>query len=373
MRRHIISASSSLRAAGGSAACCLDAAKRFATMSPGEFKFLPAQEDERIATKNGVKMNLFQSVNSALDHALSQEKTVLFGEDVAFGGVFRCTLDLMKKHGPQKVFNAPLTEQGIVGFAVGMAAVGWRPIAEVQFADYIFPAFDQIVNEAAKYRYRTGGMFGCGMVIRTPCSAVGHGGVYHSQSVEGYFNHCAGIKIVMPSSPSETKGLLLKCVEENDPCIFFEPKILYRSAIEDVNPDYYTLPLGRGRRLMEGSDVTIVTYGSQVYVAAKAAEMAKADGISVDLIDLRTLQPWDRDMVAESVRKTGKVIVTHEAQITGGYGAELVSCIAEDCFLSLEAPPKRVCGLSSPNPLHERLYLPNEYKVYDAIKEVVGY
>ncbi|EPY23878.1 2-oxoisovalerate dehydrogenase E1 component, beta subunit [Strigomonas culicis] len=318
-------------------------------------------------------MNLFQSINSALDHALSREKTVLLGEDVAFGGVFRCSLDLLKKHGPERVFNSPLTEQGIVGFAVGMAAVGWKPIAEVQFADYIFPAFDQIVNEAAKYRYRTGGQFNCGMVIRAPCSAVGHGGVYHSQSVEAYFNHCAGVKIVMPSSPAEAKGLFLQCVEDNDPCLFFEPKILYRSAIEEVNPDYYTLPLGKGRVLLQGKDVSIVTYGSQVYVAAKAAEMAKADGISVELIDLRSLRPWDRELVAQSVKKTGRVIVTHEAPKTSGYGAELVSSIVEDCFLSLEAPPTRVCGLDTAHPLHERMYLPNEYKLYEAIKNVVGF
>lgn len=363
MRRGVLSA----------AVGCLRAQKRHASIHPGEFTFLPPPEEERHATQNGVTMNLFQSVHSALDHALMQEKAVFFGEDVAFGGVFRCSLDLRKKHGPRKVFNSPLTEQGIVGFAVGMAAVGWSPIVEVQFADYIFPAFDQIVNEAAKYRFRTGGNYNCGVVIRTPCSAVGHGGIYHSQSVEGFFNHCPGVKIVMPSTPSETKGLLLQCVQDPDPCLFFEPKILYRSTVEDVNPDYYTLPLGKGRVLLEGTDVTIVTYGSQVYVAAKAAQMAAKEGISVELIDLRTLQPWDRELVARSVKKSGRAIVTHEAPKTSGYGAEIVSCIAQDCFLSLEAPPMRVCGLDTPFPLHERLYLPNEYKVFDAIKEIVNF
>ncbi|KPA85844.1 putative 2-oxoisovalerate dehydrogenase beta subunit mitochondrial precursor [Leptomonas pyrrhocoris] len=348
------------------------AAKRHASMQPGEFRFPPVAGEEE-ATRNGIKMNLFQAINSGLDHALSKEKTVLLGEDVAFGGVFRCSLDLRKKHGAHKVFNSPLTEQGIVGFAVGMAAVGWHPIAEVQFSDYIFPAFDQIVNEAAKYRFRTGGSYQCGMLIRAPCSAVGHGGLYHSQSVEAYFSHCPGLKIVMPSTPSEAKGLMLKCMEENDPCLFFEPKILYRSAVEEVNPDYYTLPLGKGRVLMEGRDLTMVTYGSQVYVAAKAAEMAKKEGISVELIDLRSLLPWDRELVAKSVQKTGKVIITHEAPKTSGYGAELVSSITEDCFLSLEAPPTRVCGLDTPFPLHERLYLPNEHKLLDAIKSVVHF
>lgn len=347
--------------------------RRPMSVSPGDFTFAPPPKEEAIAKENGVKMNYYQAVNSALDHALSNERAVLFGEDVAFGGVFRCSLGLAKKHGPRKVFNSPLTEQGIVGFAVGMASVGWRPIVEIQFADYIFPAFDQIVNEAAKYRFRTGGEVGCGVVIRAPCAAIGHGGHYHSQSVEGYFNHIPGLCMAMPSSPSEAKGLLLACTEMNDPCLFLEPKVLYRSAVEEVNPSGYTLPLGKGRKLTEGSDITIVTYGSQVYVSAKAAELAKADGISVELVDLRSLQPWDRDMVAESVRKTGRVIVTHEANITSGYGAELVACIAEDCFLSLEAPPKRVCGLSTPHPLHERLYLPNEYKLHDAIKELMDY
>ncbi|KEG10581.1 2-oxoisovalerate dehydrogenase subunit beta [Trypanosoma grayi] len=334
-----------------------------------------SQTSEQVDIKNGVEMSLFQAINSALDLALAKnDKTVLLGEDVEFGGVFRCSLNLVKKHGPKRVFNTPLSEQGIVGFAIGMAAVGWKPIAEVQFADYIFPAFDQIVNEAAKMRFRSGGYFNCGgLVIRAPCSAVGHGGIYHSQSVEGFFNHCPGIKIAMPSTPSEAKGLLLQCIEEEDPCLFFEPKKLYRSAVEVVDPEYYTIPLGKGRLLQEGTDVTIVTYGTQVSVASKAAERAGDNGISVELIDLRSLKPWDREMVAASVRKTGRVIVTHEAPQTSGLGAELVASIAADCFLSLEAPPMRVCGLDTPHPFHELPYLPSEAKLYEAIKHVASY
>ncbi|CCW64788.1 unnamed protein product [Phytomonas sp. EM1] len=347
--------------------------KRFVEMNPSQLKFNPPPKDEKHATLNGVKTNYYQAINGALDHALGDSKTVLLGEDVAFGGVFRCSVGLLEKYGPKRVFNSPLSEQGIVGFSIGMAAMGWRPIAEVQFADYIFPAFDQLVNEAAKYRFRSGGVYYCPIVIRAPCSAVGHGGAYHSQSVEGFFTHCAGLKVVMPSTPSEAKGLLLRCWKDNDPCLFFEPKILYRSAFEDVNPDYYDLPLGKGRVLLEGKDVTIITYGSQVYRAVHAAKMAQEEGISVELIDLRSLIPWDRDLVVASVKKTRRAIVTHEAQLTSGYGAELVSCIAEDCFLSLEAPPKRVCGLDTPVPLHERLYLPNEFKLYDAIKEIVKF
>jgi len=327
------------------------------------------------AVENGVEMNLFQAVNSAMDLALGMDpKVVHFGEDVAFGGVFRCSMGLQKKYGSKRVFNSPLTEQGIAGFAVGMAAVGWKPIAEIQFADYIFPAFDQIVNEAAKYRFRTGGKFDCGgLVFRAPCSAVGHGGLYHSQSVEGYFAHCPGLKIAMPSSPAEAKGLLLQCIAEPDPCIFLEPKILYRTAVQSVNPAYFTIPLGKGRVLRQGSHVTIVTYGSQVYRALRAAEQASQSGIEVEVIDLRSIIPWDRDLVADSVRKTGRAIVTHEAPVTCGFGAELISCITSDCFLHLESPPLRVCGLDTPFPLHEALYLPNEHKLVEAIKQTVQY
>nr|CCC93601.1 putative 2-oxoisovalerate dehydrogenase beta subunit,mitochondrial precursor [Trypanosoma congolense IL3000] len=354
--------------------------RTLSTAAAGSISFPTLSSRRAHSTTHGggavaVEMNYFQAINSALDLCLARDpKTVLFGEDVAFGGVFRCSLDLAKRHGSKRVFDTPLCEQGIVGFAIGMAAAGWKPIAEVQFADYIFPAFDQIVNEAAKMRFRSGGQFSCGgLVIRSPCSAVGHGGLYHSQSVEGYFNHCAGIKMVMPSTPSEAKGLLLQCVEEEDPCIFFEPKLLYRSTVEPVDPSYYTIPLGTGRVVREGRDVTVITYGTQVSVASRAAERANGDGVSVEIIDLRSLKPWDREMVAASVRKTGRAIVTHEASKTGGYGAELVASIVEDCFLSLEAPPKRVCGLDTPHPLHEKLYLPNERKLYEAIQEVVSF
>eukprot|EP00758_Cryptobia_borreli_P003512 Tbor_TRINITY_DN3796_c0_g2::TRINITY_DN3796_c0_g2_i1::g.2493::m.2493/K00167/BCKDHB, bkdA2; 2-oxoisovalerate dehydrogenase E1 component beta subunit len=352
-------------------AACNIAAMRLKSTLPQR---LPVS-DETIAYENGVEMNLFQAINSAMDHALdSDPKVVHFGEDVAFGGVFRCSIDLVKKYGAARVFNSPLSEQGIAGFAIGMAAVGWKPIAEIQFADYIFPAFDQLVNEAAKLRYRTGGNFNCGgLVVRTPCSAVGHGGLYHSQSVESYFAHTPGLKVIMPSSPAEAKGLLLQCIAEPDPCIFLEPKILYRTAVEVVNPDHYTIPLGKGRILREGSDVTMVTYGSQVYPAIKAIDRAAADGIKVELIDLRSIVPWDREMVVKSVKKTGRCIVTHEAPITCGFGAELIACVSHDCFLHLEAPPKRICGMDTPFPLHEKLYLPNEHKLVEAIKDIVKY
>ena len=335
----------------------------------------PAEEAE--LSQNGVQMNYLGALNNALELSLQRdEKVCIFGEDVAFGGVFRCTQDLKNRYGEHRVFNSPLTEQGIAGFAIGMAAVGHKPIAEIQFADYIFPAIDQIVNEGAKYRYRSGGEFNVGgMVIRTPCSAVGHGGLYHSQSVEAYFTQCPGLKVVMPSTPAEAKGLMLTCVHDTpDPCIFFEPKSLYRTSIEEVNPDYYTLPLGKARVVRKGDDVTMVCYGAQVNVALVAANKASEEhGIEAEVIDLRCLLPWDRDTVFNSVNRTGRVIVTHEAPMTCGYGAELVASITKKCFLRLEAPPTRVAGLDTPFPLHEKLYLPNSLKLVEAIKEVVRF
>lgn len=321
-------------------------------------------------------MNLFTAINNTLSTALeSDPKAVVFGEDVAFGGVFRCSIDLKDKFGNHRVFNTPLCEQGIAGFAIGMAAAGYTPIAEMQFADYIFPAFDQIVNEAAKYRYRSGNQFNCGgLTIRSPCSAVGHGGHYHSQSPESYFAHTPGLKVVVPRSPVQAKGLLLACIRDPNPCIFFEPKILYRSSVENVPVGDYMLPLSKAEVLKEGKDVTIVAWGSQVHVAYKAVQMAEAVGISCELIDLRTIVPWDIETVEQSVKKTGRLIVTHEAPITGGFGGEVVSAIQERCFLHLESPITRVCGYDTPFPLmHEKFYVPDALKNFEAIKNTVRF
>lgn len=351
----------------------LAARRTAASAAPGVRAPRPGDESQADGDK---EMNLFEAVNSAMDAALKADaKVVVFGEDVGFGGVFRCSLNLREKYGADRVFNAPLSEQGIAGFAIGMAAVGWKPIAEIQFADYIFPAFDQIVNEAAKWRYRTGGQFDVGgLVIRTPCSAVGHGGLYHSQSVEAYFAHTPGLKVVMPSTPSEAKGLLLQCVAEPDPCLFLEPKVLYRTSVERMNPEPFTLPLGKARVVRTGKDATIVTYGTQVNVALKAAEAAsQEEGVEVEVIDLRSIVPWDHETVFASVNKTGRAIVTHEAPRTCGFGAELVASITTGCFLRLESPPLRVCGLDTPFPLHEKLYLPNELKLREAIRDSVKY
>jgi 2-oxoisovalerate dehydrogenase E1 component beta subunit len=264
------------------------------------------------------RMNLFTAVNDAMRIALSTDETAcVFGEDVGFGGVFRCSVGLREEFGKHRVFNTPLCEQGIVGFAIGYASMGHTAIAEIQFADYIYPAFDQFVNEAAKFRYRSGNQFDCGkMTVRAPCGAVGHGGHYHSQSPEAYFTHTAGLRVVIPSSPYDAKGLLLASIRSPDPVVFFEPKALYRSAVEDVPVGDYEIPLGKARVVRQGSDVTIVGWGGQMLVLNKVCDMAANIGISCELIDLRSLLPWDVETVVQSVSKTGKLIVSHEAPVS---------------------------------------------------------
>ncbi|CAL8464309.1 g3844 [Coccomyxa elongata] len=317
--------------------------------------------------------NLCSAVNDALHIALEQNPRALcFGEDVGFGGVFRCTVGLFDRFGRDRVFNTPLSEQGIVGFGIGAAAMGATPVAEIQFADYIFPAIDQIVNEAAKYRYRSGGDFHCGgLTVRAPYGAVGHGGHYHSQSPEAFFTHVPGIKVVVPSGPKEAKGLLLASIADPDPVIFFEAKMLYRTVVEDVPTGSYTIPLGQARIARTGGDITLVGWGQQVAVLERAAAMVReVDGIECEVIDLRTLLPWDRDTVEASVNKTGRLLVSHEAPVTSGFGAEVVAAISRRCFLRLEAPPMRVCGYDTPFPLvFEPLYVPSAQRVADAIRD----
>ena len=322
------------------------------------------------------RMNLFTAINDAMAVAMEADPTaVVFGEDVAFGGVFRASMGLRERFGGARVFNTPLAEQGIAGFAIGYAAMGRTAIAEIQFADYIFPAFDQIVNEAAKYRYRSGGQFNVGsLTIRAPYGAVGHGGLYHSQSPEAYFAHTPGLKVVVARSPATAKGLLLACVRDPNPCIFFEPKALYRAAVEDVPEGDYTLPLGKAEVVRSGSDITLVGWGAQTHVLLKAATAAAADGVSAEVIDLRTVMPWDVDTVVASVKRTGRAIVSHEAPITAGLGAEIAATIADRAFLSLEAPVARVCGYDTPFPLaFEKLYLPDSLKVLEAIRATLKY
>uniref|UniRef100_A0A8C4E6N4 2-oxoisovalerate dehydrogenase subunit beta, mitochondrial n=1 Tax=Dicentrarchus labrax TaxID=13489 RepID=A0A8C4E6N4_DICLA len=303
------------------------------------------------------KMNLFQSVTSALDNTLASDPTaVIFGEDVAFGGVFRCTVGLRDKYGKDRVFNTPLCEQGIVGFGIGVAVAGATAIAEIQFADYIYPAFDQIVNEAAKYRYRSGNLFDCGnLTIRAPWGCVGHGSLYHSQSPEAFFAHCPGIK------HCRNINLFLNV------CVF--------SSVEQVPVEAYTVPLSQAEILQEGSDVTLVAWGTQVHVMREVADMAQEKlGVSCELIDLQTILPWDVETVCKSVVKTGRLLISHEAPVTGGFASEISSTVQEGCFLNLEAPISRVCGYDTPFPhIFEPFYIPDKWKCFEAIRRMINY
>ncbi|MDR5858449.1 alpha-ketoacid dehydrogenase subunit beta [Halomonas eurihalina] len=322
-------------------------------------------------------MNMLQAINNALDTAMAEDERVLcFGEDVgSFGGVFRATSHLQEKYGHARCFNTPIVEQGIVGFANGLASQGSVPVAEIQFADYIFPAFDQIVNETAKFRYRSGDLFNVGgLTLRAPYGGGISGGHYHSQSPEAYFAHTPGLKVVIPRNPYEAKGLLLASIRDPDPVLFFEPKRLYRASTGEVPEEDYQLPLGEAEVTKEGSDVTLVGWGAQMEVIERAVELAEKDGISCEVIDLRTILPWDEDTVADSVLKTGRLVVTHEAPLTGGFAGEIAAAIQERCFLYLESPVMRVTGLDTPFPLTlEKEYLPDHLKIHEAIRASVNY
>ncbi|KAI1610389.1 2-oxoisovalerate dehydrogenase E1 component, beta subunit [Exophiala viscosa] len=324
--------------------------------------------------------NLHGAINTSMHHALkTDENVLLFGEDVAFGGVFRCSKGLADEFGAGRVFNTPLSEQGIAGFAIGCAAEGMKPIAEIQFADYVYPAFDQLVNEAAKFRYREGGTGGhCGgLVVRMPCGSVGHGGLYHSQSPESLFTHIPGLRVVMPRSPSQAKGLLIASILNcNDPVIFMEPKILYRACEEFVPRDPYTLPLDKADVLKKGKDLTVISYGQPLYLCSAAIEALEKDikGLSIELIDLRAIYPWDRPTIMESVNKTGRAVVVHESMYNAGVGAEVAASIQEGAFLRLEAPVGRVTGWSTHAGLmFEKFNIPDVTRIYDTIKKTLEF
>ncbi|XP_024358283.1 2-oxoisovalerate dehydrogenase subunit beta 2, mitochondrial isoform X3 [Physcomitrium patens] len=343
---------------GGIWTPCLGQKRSFMTAKD----LVESEEPEKKVTN---RINMFSAINQALHTVLdSDPKSYVFGEDVGFGGVFRCTTALRDKFGRHRVFNTPLCEQAIVGFGIGLASMGNRAIAEIQFADYIFPALDQIVNEAAKYRYRSGNLFNCGgLTVRAPYGAVGHGGHYHSQSPEAFFCHVPGIKVVIPRSPSQAKGLLLASIRDPNPVVFFEPKWLYRLAVEEVPVDDYTLPLSSAEVMRKGSDITLVGWGAQLAIMEEACDEVSKLGISCELIDLRTLIPWDKELVEDSVNKTGRLLVSHEAPVTGGFGAEIAASITNSCFLRLQAPVSRVCGLDTPFPLvFEPFYMPTKNK-----------
>jgi len=345
--------------------------QRFAS----HFKFYPDQPDAKHGETE--KMNFVKALTSAMDISLqSDPTTIIFGEDVAFGGVFRCTVGLREKYGKDRVFNTPLCEQGIAGFGIGAAVAGTTSIAEIQFADYILPAFDQIVNEAAKYRYRSGGLWECGkLTIRTPCGVVGHGGLYHSQTPEAFFAHSAGLRVIIPRSPIQAKGMLLACIRDDNPCLFMEPKILYRAAEEQVPTGDYTLDLDKAEVVREGTDITMVGYGTQIHVLREVADMAHSElGVSCEVIDLRSILPWDYNTVCESVCKTGRALVSHESPVTGGFAAEISATIQKECFLHLESPIERVCGVDTPHPhILEPFFIPDKYRCLEAVKRSINY
>ncbi len=317
--------------------------------------------------------NVVEAVQDALRVAMAgDERVLVLGQDVGkLGGVFRATDGLLAEFGPDRVVDTPLSEAGIVGTAIGLAMYGLLPVAEIQFADFIYPGFDQIVSEMAKLRYRSAGQYTAPMVVRAPIGGGVRGGLYHSQSPEAHFAHVAGLKVVMPSDPYDAKGLLLSAIADPDPVVFFEPKRVYRAVRCEVPNGDYRVPLGEARVRRAGDGVTVVTWGAMVHEAALAAETAAKDGIAVELLDLRTLVPFDGDAVARSVEKTGRLVVVHEAPQTAGFGAEVVAQVVERCFYALEAPPERVCGLDTPVPYAlEADYLPLSPRIAAAVARV---
>jgi pyruvate dehydrogenase E1 component beta subunit len=321
-------------------------------------------------------MNIIQAVNEALRLELRRDPSVVvLGEDVgAFGGVFRATAGLQAEFGADRVIDTPLAEGGIIGAAVGMALYGMKPVPEIQFADFIFPAFDQIVNEVAKYRYRSGGQYPCPMTIRTPYGGGIKGGHYHSQSPEAFFIHTPGLKVVVPATPYDAKGLLLSAIRDPDPVLFFEPKRVYRAAKGEVPEGEYLVPIGKAAVTRPGSQLTLIAWGAMWHEADQAAREAAAEGIDVEVLDLRSLQPLDIDAITGSVRKTGRAVVVHEAPRTCGFGAELSALIQERCFLSLEAPVARVTGFDTPFPYTlEAEYLPRAPRILQAIRATLTY
>ena len=318
------------------------------------------------------EVTMVQAINRALRTAMAADPEVLLlGEDIGVnGGVFRATEGLLKEFGSERVIDTPLSETGIIGTAIGMALYGLKPVAEIQFLDFIYPGFDQIVSELAKFRYRSGGQYPCHVVIRSPYGGGIKGGLYHSQSTEVYFAHTAGLKVVVPSTPADAYGLLLSAIFDPDPIMFLEPKRIYRTATGEVPEGDHRLPIGKARTVREGQDVSVFAYGAMIPVATEACQSLEAEGISAELIDLRTLSPVDAPAVLASVEKTGRAVVVHEAARFCGYGAEIAALLAEKAFYSLKAPIARVTGFDTPFPYAlENLYLPNVARIRQAIVE----
>ncbi|UZK67984.1 alpha-ketoacid dehydrogenase subunit beta [Sphingomonas sp. M1-B02] len=332
-------------------------------------------------------MNMIQAINSAMDVMMARDSdVVVMGEDVGyFGGVFRATAGLQAKFGKTRVFDTPITEIGIIGVAIGMGAYGLRPVPEIQFADYIYPALDQLVSEAARLRYRSAADFIAPITVRSPFGGGIFGGQTHSQSPEGIFTHVSGIKTVIPSNPYDAKGLLISAIEDNDPTLFFEPKRIYNGPFDghynrpsknwsnhpmgEVPEGYYKIPLGKAATVREGEAVTILCYGTMVHVVASTIDEM---GVDAEIIDLRTLIPLDIEAIEQSVKKTGRCMIVHEATRTGGFGAELSALVQERCFYHLEAPIERVTGFDTPYPHSlEWAYFPGPVRISEALKKLL--
>ena len=334
------------------------------------------------------RLNMIEAINEALHLMMARDDSVVvFGEDVGyFGGVFRATAGLQKTFGKSRVFDTPINECGIIGAAVGMAAYGLRPVPEIQFADYIYPGYDQLVSEAARLRYRSAGEFIAPITVRSPFGGGIFGGQTHSQSPEALFTHVAGLKVVIPSTPHDAKGLLIAAIEDNDPVIFFEPKRIYNGPFNgyydkpvepwarhpdwEVREGYYSIPLGKARIVREGEALTVLAYGTMIHVAE--AVLAEK-GVDAEIIDLRTLLPLDIETVKKSVEKTGKCLIVHEATRTGGFGGELSALVQEHCFYHLEAPIERVTGFDTPYPHSlEWAYFPGPVRIGEAVDRLLA-
>ena len=352
-------------------------------MSETDVKTAPASEGE---TER--RLNMIEAINDALDTMLERDPDVIImGEDVGyFGGVFRCTAGLQEKHGKTRVFDTPISECGIIGAAVGMGAYGLRPVPEIQFADYIYPGLDQLISEAARLRYRSAGEFIAPMTVRSPFGGGIFGGQTHSQSPESIFTHVCGLKTVIPATPYDAKGLLISCIEDNDPVIFFEPKRIYNGPFDgyydrpaknwkgrddaQVPDGYYKIPLGKARTVTEGDAMTIIAYGTMVHVAES---VCREKGVEAEILDLRTLVPLDIEAIEGSVKRTGRCLIVHEATRTSGFGAELSALVTERCFYHLEAPVERVTGFDTPYPHSlEWAYFPGPVRIGEAIDKILS-
>ena len=326
---------------------------------------------------NMARLNMVEAINLALREEMERDnRVVVLGEDVGKeGGVFRVTDKLQERFGADRVIDTPLAESGIVGVAFGMAVNGILPVAEIQFEGFLYPCLDQINNHISRIRNRSRGRFTCPLVIRTPYGGGIHAPELHSESPEAILAHIPGLKVVIPATPFEAKGLLLSSIRDPDPVIFMEPKRIYRAIREEVPEGDYTIPLGKARMIQEGKDVTVIAWGAMVREVLSAAEQLKADKIDMEIIDLRTISPIDVETIANSVRKTGRAVIVHEAPKTCGLGAEIIALINEKALLSLQAPVERVTGFDIPVPLSksEHYYLPNPKRIMIAVKKVVNF